>query len=243
MTTLAGLSLDLFLLGHAQLAAGQAGCGAAFERRVRNHLGTLGLPDARACAFLTGPSNAGLNHQIDEQTICRDARVIGEWKAHRGRIPKNDLIRFKAVTDDYWMSRGHNACGRTLRLFGGTGSVTESMRVFAAQWGIVMIVPDVWPIPALCDPDLLWSTEVPGPGPADCRVLASLIRPMEHVLAHQPDGSWWMPPFARTADIAARLRVWEYWSQRAWYWWDECGRGRFESLLDERLFTHGAHAA
>lgn len=240
---MAGLSLDLFLLGHAQMAAGQVGCGSSFERRVREHLGVLGLPDARSSAFLTGPSHSGLSHQLDEQTVCRDARIVGEWKTHRGRIPKNDLVRFKAVTDDYWMSRGDNSSRRTVRIFGGTGSVTESMRIFAAQWGIVLINPDAWPIPALCDQDLLWSADVPGPSPTDCRVLTSLIRPMEHVLARQRDGSWRTPPFARPADIAARLRVWKYWSERAWYWWDECGRCRFESLLEERVLARGACAA
>src|SRR5688500_16957759 len=104
MTGLAALCLDFFLLGHAHVAAGLAGQGAAFEARVRDHLNTIGLPNARGFRVFGRRSVSGLYHQLDEQTACHGAMVIGEWKAYRGAIPKNDLLRFKGATDDYWLA-------------------------------------------------------------------------------------------------------------------------------------------
>ena len=36
-------------------------------------------------------------------------------------------------------------------------------------------------------------------------------------------------------DVEARLAVWGHWSERAWDWWDDSGRGRFETLTAARL--------
>lgn len=236
MNTLSGLALDLFLLGHAHLAAGQAGHGNAFEHRVRDHLDAAGMPDARGFRVFGRKSLSGLYHQLDEETACSDAVVVGEWKAYRGRIPKNDLLRFKAVTDDYWLAGTRRHPAPVVRIFGGTGYVTESMRIYAAHWGIVLITPDRWPVPALADPDLLWPPiDQRGPSPVDRRSLASLFRSLDHVLRAQPDGSWRVPPMANAPDVTARLGVWEHWSAEAWKWWDDAARGRFEHLMSARL--------
>src|SRR5687768_17019322 len=104
MTSLGALCLDLFLLAHAHVSAGEAGLGAAFERRVRRHLNALGLPNASGFRVFGKRSLSGLYHQLDERTSCQDALVVGEWKSYRGTIPKNDLLRFKAATDDYWLA-------------------------------------------------------------------------------------------------------------------------------------------
>lgn len=236
MSTLSGLALDLFLLGHTHLAAGQAGFGSAFERRVREHLDAVGMPDARGFRVFGRKSLSGLYHQLDEQTSCTNAVVVGEWKAYRGRIPKNDLLRFKAVTDDYWLAGPRHHPAPVVRIFGGTGTVSESMRIYAAHWGIVLVTPDRWPVPTLADPDLLWPpVDVDGPSPVDQRSLASLVRPLDHVLRPQADGSWRVPAMANAPDIAARLGVWEHWSAEAWRWWDDAARGRFDLLLSSRI--------
>lgn len=236
MKTLAELSLDLFLLGHAHLAAGQAGQGPAFERRVREYLNAHGLPDARGFRVFGARSASGIYHQLDEQTACDESLVIGEWKAHSGQIPKNDLLRFKAASEDYWIAGAGTFSAPIVRIFGGTGAVTDFMRIYAAHWGMVLITPTRWPIPALCDEALLWSAgDLEGPGSGDRRTLRSLVRPLTKVLAPQPDGSWRIPPMAAGSDIMARLRVWDYWSDRAWEWWDESGRGRFDTMLESRI--------
>lgn len=234
--TLAALCLDFFLLSHAHLAAGLAGQGAAFERRIRGHLDALGLPNTGGFRVFGRRSMSGIYHQIDEQTSCANALVIGEWKAYQGQIPKNDLLRFKAATDDYWLASASRLSTPVIRVFGGTGTVTEAMRVYAAQWGIALVTPRTWPVPALCDQDVVWSPDgVAGPGASDARTLASLVRSLDRVLAPQNDGSWRIPPVASEAEVRARLRVWDHWSERAWGWWDAPKRGRFDSLLDIRV--------
>ena len=235
MSTLAELCLDLFLLGHAHLAAGAAGDGAGFERRVRTHLNTIGLPDARGFRVLGRHSLSGLYHQLDEQTGCSEALIIGEWKAYTGHIPKNDLLRFKGATDDYWLNPSARSHLPVMRVFGGTGTVTQAMRTYAAQWGIILVTPDRWPIPTLSDPHLMWSPgDLQPPCPIDRRTMANLTRPLGAVLAPQPGGSWRIPPIALPADTASRLRVWEHWSERAWAWWDDASHARFDALLDAR---------
>jgi hypothetical protein len=219
------------------MAAGEAGLGAAFERRIRAHLNLLGLANAAGFRVFGRRTVSGLYHQLDEQTACCDALVIGEWKSYRGIIPKNELLRFKAATDDYWLASASRIQSTpVVRVFGGTGAVTDAMKVYAAQWGIVLVTPDDWPIPALCDRELLWAAgDLSGPGHVDQRTLGTLVRPLNSVLLPQPGRGWRIPPLPHAADILARLAVSRHWSGRAWEWWDETGRGRFEWLLEDRL--------
>lgn len=238
--TLASLCRDLFLLGHAHVAAGQAGEGAAFEHRVREHLDRLGMPNATGFRVLGRHSVSGLYHQLDEQTRCDEVLVVGEWKAYRSTIPKNDLLRFKAATDDYWFASSSRCHVPVVRVFGGTGRVTQAMRVYAAQWGIVLITPDRWPVPALCDEGLVWSDgDLNPPSTIDFRTLTSLVRPLGRVLAAQDDGSWRIPPVPTAADLTHRLDVWRHHSDRAWEWWDDEAPARFEALLQFRAQSIG----
>ncbi len=235
MTSLSSLCLDLFLLGHAHLAAGRAGRGFEFERRVRGHLGALGLPDAREFRVLDRRSLSGMYHQLDEQTDCGQALVIGEWKAWIGQIPKNELLRFKAATDDYWLATRTRLDVPVVRVFGGTGHVTKSMRTYAAQWGIVLITPDRWPVPTLCDPDLVWSAgDLESPPEVDAGAMATLVRPMGQILRPLADGGWRLSAMASDADLVSRIALWHHWSERAWRWWDDECAGRFEALMEER---------
>jgi hypothetical protein len=244
MNTLANLCLDLFLLGHAHIAAGQAGQGAQFERRVRAHLNMTGLAKGPGFRVFGRRSQSGIYHQIDEQTACDDAMVVGEWKAYGGQIPKNELLRFKAVTDDYWLSQPHRRSMPVARVFGGTGTVTESMRAYAAQWGIILITPRTWPIPTLCDENLLWSLgDIAAPGRLDQLTLRSLIRPLHEVLLSQADGSFRIPLTINSYAMLMRLGVWDRWSDDAWNWWDAPGQGRFDRLLESRLDSSNFFAA
>lgn len=232
--SLAVLCRDLFLLGHAHVAAGQAGEGHAFERRVRHHLDASGLPTAQGFRVLGRHSVSGLYHQLDEQTRCAEAMVVGEWKAYRGTIPKNDLLRFKAATDDYWLSGPRPPDVPVIRVFGGTGRVTEAMRIYAAQHGIVVVTPDRWPIPTVLDTRLVWRPGDLEPVSAiDHKTMTSLIRPLGTVLAQQPDGSWRIPPVPAAPDLRHRLDVWAHHSDRAWGWWDDKVPERFDLLLEE----------
>lgn len=240
MTTLSALSLDLFLLGHAHLAAGTTGDGLGFERRIRQHLNAISLPNASGFRIFDRHSLSGIYHQIDEQTSCKQAGVIGEWKAYTGQIPKNELLRFKAVTDDYWLAPRTRRDRPLVRIFGGTGNVTPAMRVYAAQWGIILITPDMWPIPALIDSELVWGPgELAPPSPSDRAALASLIMPIQHTFQPQTDGSWRTPSMPGQADLAGRFQLWQTLSDRAWAWWDE-QPARFDWLIDSRTATLAA---
>jgi hypothetical protein len=236
MTTLAELSLDLFLAGHAHLAAGRAGDGRGLERRVADYLDHAGMPNSNGFRVFGRRSLSGLYHQLDEQTACSRVLVVGEWKAYTGQIPKNELLRFKAATDDYWLSPHTRRDTPLIRIFGGTGLLTPAMRTYAAHWGIVLITPDRWPIPTLCEPYLLWNRAgLDGPSQLDVRVLRTLGRPLADVLHPMSDGSWRVPPMADDTDLAHRLRLWQRWSDRAWKWWDDAAPSRFDWLLDHRL--------
>lgn len=232
---LAVLSRDLFLLGHAHLEAEESGDGFAFERRVRDYLQINGMRHEGGFHMFGRHTVSGLHHQLDEQTSCTDALVVGEWKAYKGLIPKNDLLRFKAATDDYWMSTRPSERAPVFRIFGGTGQVTPAMRIYAAQAGIMLITPDRWPVLTLCDPLLLWlPAGLEPPSAADCRSMLSLVRPLQAVLKPQPDSSWRVPPATPANDLAPRLAVWEHYSERAWSWWDDESPARFEALVGAR---------
>jgi hypothetical protein len=243
VTSLAELCLDFFLLGHAHLAAGEAGHGLAFERRVRAHLGRAGLPNSGGFSVFGRHSMSGLYHQLDEQTRCERVLVVGEWKAYTGQIPKNDLLRFKAATDDYWLAESTRRDTPIMRVFGGTGRVTDAMRAYAAQSSIILVTPDRWPVPTLCDPDLLWSAgELESPPRVDTRAMATLASPLSDVLRPCPDGSWWMPRISSPVDLATRFAVWRHWSDRAWSWWIDDSPARFERLMDARTAATGVLA-
>jgi hypothetical protein len=229
------LCLDLFLLGHAHLEAGEAGDGRAFERRVRDHLQGLSMPHAAGFRVFGRQSLSGLYHQLDEQTNCGPVHVVGEWKAYRGLIPKNDLMRFKGATDDYWMATRASERAPIMRVFGGTGQVTPRMRTYAAHAGIALVTPDRWPVAALCDPHLLWGpAELEPPSPVDVRSMLSLVRPLDQVLRPEEDGGWRVPRAALAEDIAYRADVWLRHSERAWAWWDDLSPSRFEALVGAR---------
>ena len=241
MTTLSQLTLDFFLLGHAHLAAGQAGDGLAFERRVRAHLQMLSKPHGLDFRVLGRHSLSGLYHQLDEQTSCDQALVVGEWKAYTGEIPKNEVLRFKAATDDYWLTGHADDVLPLVRVFGGTGSASAKLQSYCALWGIALITPELWPVPALCDPHLLWEAgDLPSPRGADLRALTGLVRPMGSLLKPQSDGSWLLPKLPSPPQIAGSCHVWRQWSDQAWEWWNDARPARFESLLANRVNQRAA---
>lgn len=241
MTTLAQLALDLFLLGHAHREAGQAGDGFAFERRVRTHLQTSSMPHGLDFRVLGRHSLSGLYHQIDEQTACDQALVVGEWKAHTGQMPKNELMRFKAASDDYWLGGRADTTLPIVRVFGGTGALSAKLQAYAACWGIILITPGLWPIPTLCDPHLLWDPAgLPPPSGAELTALASMVRPLGATLKPQPDGTWRVPAMPTAAQIAGSCALWQRYSDQAWSWWHDSRPARFDALLADRVVRQAA---
>lgn len=226
------LCRDLFLL--AQMARNDVGeRGTQWERQVAGYANALGLASETqpgGCSFLGRSSLSGLAHQLDAVLGCRDAIVIGEWKAHHGTIPKNELLRFKAVSDDYYLSLGAHVPGwPILRLFGGTGVITTELRRYGALWGITLIDPDWWPAPVLASARTVW----PGPGdphPVDRRQLMWLTRPLQRTLRRQPDGSYRLAALPARPRVDAIIGLHAHWSDELWEQVDAVP-GRFERLV------------
>jgi hypothetical protein len=221
----------LFCLAHVHEAAGEAGNGLAFERRVERHLAAVGVRPVEVFSgvrSLGSQSLSGLYHQIDATGATREAIVIGEWKAYRGAIPKNDLLRFKAATDDYWLRQHRYATAPVMRVFGGTGFVSPALRRYAALWGICLISTDWWPAPLLAADTTSWPHQAPDR--LTRRYLTWLARPLNTVCAPQSDGSWSIPKPPTEATIDHFLTMHDRWSDALWRRFD-ARPGSFETWL------------
>ena len=179
MISFAGLCRDLFLI--AQLPQGRGSRGHEWECLVQRHLAKRGVRSdvlPGGYSLLGHTSLSGLKHQLDGTIASRDTFVIGEWKAYRGVFPKNELIRFKGVTDDFYLGlRGEQPARPVMRVFGGPGVATRELRRYAAIWGITLIDSDHWPAPVLASDRLTWpSIDSPEPTDDDCQRLTWLSR-------------------------------------------------------------------
>jgi hypothetical protein len=226
---------DLFCVANAHLAAGGAGDGRGFERRVERHLAAVGV---RLVEVFSGvrsvgsQSLSGLYHQIDATGRTREAIVIGEWKAYRGSIPKNDLLRFKAATDDYWLRQHPYATAPVMRVFGGIGYISPALRRYAAHSGICLVTTDRWPAPLLASTTTAWPDV--GPDRLAQRHLGWLTRPLNTVCAPQPDGSWTIPRPIPDSSVEYLLTLQDQWSDKMWRRFD-ARPGRFEQWLDSTI--------
>jgi hypothetical protein len=221
MTSVTALLRNLFCLANAHLLAGEAGDGRSFERRVERHLAAMGVRPVEVFSgvrSLGSHSLSGLRHQIDATGRTRDAIVIGEWKAYQSLIPKNDLLRFKAATDDYWLRQHAYATAPVIRIFGGTGYVSPGLRRYAARWGICLITPDRWPAPILAAQTTAWSDTAPDR--LARRYLAWLCRPISAVCTPQLDGGWLIPKPPTDAIIDHFLALHDRWSDELWRGFD-----------------------
>lgn len=235
MVSLTAFLLDFFCLANAHLAAGEAGDGRAMERRVERYLAAKGVRPMNVFSgvhSLGSHSLSGLYHQIDATGRTREAVVIGEWKAYRSSIPKNDLLRFKAATDDYWLQQHPYATAPLIRVFGGTGYVSPALRRYAAQWGICLITPDRWPAPVLAAETTLWPDT--GPDRLARRYLAWLCRPVDAVYTPQRDGGWFIPRPPTNVVIDHFLTFHDHWSDELWGRFDR-RPGSFERWVSETI--------
>ncbi len=159
---------------------------------------------------------SGLRHQTDAALHCVDAHVIGEWKSYTGPVPKNELLRFKAATDDLYDTLGRRLPRQPiLRLFGVGGDASPQLRWYAARHGITLVECTRWPAPVLADPDLAWPV-TSAPSATDQRRLSWLSRPLQQVYPQLPDGSLRLPPPLPAAAVEALLALQDRWSTRLW---------------------------
>lgn len=221
MLSFAALCRDLFLLAQDDLPSQGATRGRAWEHRIAEHLTRRGVPVEAVpggCRILGHASLSGLAHQIDGSFACADAFVIGEWKAYRGAIPKNEVLRFKAATDDYYAAMARSLPQRPImRVFGGIGRASRDLRCYAALHGIAVIDPEHWPAAVLAAESLRWPDRTdPVPTSDEQHELAWLCRPLQQVLQPRPDGSLVIPPAATPSRLATVIDLHDHWSARLW---------------------------
>ncbi len=192
--------------------------GWRWEERIADALTMRGFP-ARSVAggvhvHGTLPAS-GLRHQVDGEITCTDALVIGEWKAYRGPVPKNEMLRFKAVTDDLYdeMASRREPRRPVLRLFGVAGDGSRELRWYAARHGIALVEQSRWPAPVLADPRVHWPTGS-GPTEIDRQRLAWLSRPLQHVYPRNADGRLTWPRPIPNAAVQSLLDMHDRWSAR-----------------------------
>ena len=222
MTAFDMLCLELFLLAQQEIGNTHgAARGRIWEEKVSVHLAQRGVPvesvpgGYRVLGFI---SLSGLLHQIDATVSCSDAIVLAEWKAYSGALPKNDLLRFKAVTDDFYMSFSGAGLSRPVfRVFGGIGSASNDLRRYAALHGIVLIECDRWPLPILACDNFVWPSEpTAGPSVHEREALAWGVRPLQRVMRPLRAGGFLYPAPDTPARVESFLRLHEYWSDHLW---------------------------
>lgn len=175
-------------------------------------------------------SLSGLRHQVDLTLGTIDALIIVECKCYRGPLPKNELLKFKAVTDDYYMSIAVDMPRRpVVRIFGGPGDAQDDVRRYAALHGIVLIERQRWPVPVVLSWDGV-SSNCPLPPIDHAASLAWMCRPTQRTLQRQSDGSYRMPAFPRPSALNDLLAIHDRWSDRIWRTIDAIP-GAFEDML------------
>lgn len=211
------LCRDLYLLAQEIDPTPGPARGWAWERRIAETLFLRGFPVRSVAGGLEvhgAVPASGLRHQIDAEIGCRDALVIGEWKAYSSPIPKNEVLRFKAVTDDIYESMSAQPPRRPLlRLFGSAGDASYELRRYAARHGIALVERSRWPAAVLADRELRWPDGM-APTEYDRRRLAWLCRPMQRVLRPRPDGSLVISRSPAEPAIDALLALHDWWSKR-----------------------------
>lgn len=211
------LCRDLYLLTQEIDSVSGPERGWRWEQRIAEALFVRGFPVRSVAGGLEvhgAVPASGLRHQIDAEIGCRDALVIGEWKAYRAPIPKNEVLRFKAVTDDIFDTMSTRPPRMALmRVFGAAGDVSDELRRYAARHGIALVERGRWPAAVLADTELRWPAGL-APADSDRRRLAWLCRPMQSVLRRQPDGSLLMTRAPADRAIEAVLALQDCWSER-----------------------------
>jgi hypothetical protein len=234
LISLTGLTRDLFLLAHR--ASADEAIGALWERQVAAFLGSRGIrsdPLPGGTTVLGHTAISGIGHQVDSVLAASDGLVIAEWKSYRGALPKNELLRFRSVSDDYFMGLAAEAPTKLLlRVFGGPGRYRDDVRRYAALHGILLIDPDRWPVTVLVNDLAIWRrVGLAPPAELERRSLALLVRPLQAVLDRQPDGSYRIPRPPSRVQIDSMLDLHDHWSDRLWDAVD-ASPGTFECMVD-----------
>ena len=108
---------------------------------VRNISGDMELLDITAAS--------GLRHETDLLIECDDILFLFEAKCKKG-VKKNDLLIFNQKCIDYWIRFVQLDEVRPLyRVFVSKTNLEYPLREFAYMWNIIVIEPELLPIPTI----------------------------------------------------------------------------------------------
>ena len=144
------------------------------------------------------PAFSGLFHENDLGLANGTCRLVFELKQRRrGRVTKSDLMIFNQKTIDFQLALIHSGDrARILRAFITTDpTVTDALRGYCLQWGIILVEPHLRPIPLLVSAlrDLDGAAGLPsGYDAARARAerLADKMRPLDRLLLPSTLSRW-----------------------------------------------------
>jgi len=95
------------------------------------------------------PSASGLKHELDAACIL-DVAVVLEAKDQACGVDKNEVDSFDGKTFDYYESLvRHSRTFPLYRILWSTSAMNPLIRRYAIRRGIILVTPDIVPIPSL----------------------------------------------------------------------------------------------
>jgi hypothetical protein len=163
--------------------------GRRFERlfyRLCDRLG-VHLTERAGGRSLAGQRSAsGLAHEVDGATRAGVANTYWELKHLLVPVEKNELLVFNAKALDFLYDASSQFRRTPLLRFLMSGqNLRDECRLYAIQWGIIVIEPNRLPLPLIYEAHMRGC--VPGLSAADRRAVAVLApwacRPLQQVTA------------------------------------------------------------
>ena len=159
---LSELALDAWLLGRAaREPSGLLVDGRVWERAVENLLWRHGLSHRQGPGTTTlfgfRPAS-GVGHELDAAATGFGGAVILECKSRRSGVTKADAALFHQKTLDFYCGRP-DTVGRERwwRLVISSSPVSDAVRAFCIQLGLILCDPDRLPLPVT-----IWFASRPG---------------------------------------------------------------------------------
>lgn len=181
------------------LTTGDKGFSAAVENLITQRGLDLFIRAGELTMGTGLPAFSGLFHEHDLGVRGKGQAVILELKNYpRSRVGKNDIMLFNQKTIDFQLSLVQaNDKSRLIRAFATTDTrVSDAVRGFCLQWGILLVEPSLLPIPsAVAAMRDLEGTEVSTEPEFEINLeraerLAAFIRPLDNILVPSSLSRW-----------------------------------------------------
>lgn len=191
--------------------------GDRWERYIASSLRAVGarvgqLPGT--CMPFGLRSMSGLPHQLDLAASVPGAVFLLEMKSHRRVVPKNDLLRFVAASEDCFLGLGPYVPSQPLyRMLVSIAPTSPPARLYAGVRGVGIVDGSIWPAAALASLRLSWPGGIVPPSTEERKALAQLVRPMQDDFNIRADGAG--VRYAAAAPIAWAIQLQHEWSARA----------------------------